>query len=323
MPQQNDSIRLNLSNFVGFNANQTGVNYEWDYSNLVANSEDLLYYRSSFNTPYAFYFLNLNTFGMQVSNGLELGTFRFEDVYNFFFINNNEFSANGIGFKFQGIPLAALYSNRDEIYRFPLQFGNRDSTTFSVSLNLPSIGVYKSSGYRLNTVDGWGKLKIPNGSFDVIRVKTLIFSNDSILADLNGFPLRFGFPNIREEIKWLAKGEKAPILQLDGRTIGGNFTPTRVAFKKIPKPGEINNNPNKVYDQFKLIANPIIDNQLLVGIPKSSLGNELKLFNLNGQLIASWQINTAGTNVYKLPILSSGIYLLQTANEHTQKVLIQ
>jgi hypothetical protein len=64
---------------------------------------------------YAFYFLGVNQYGTKIADSLGGGPFQFTDVYNFYRSASNDFRAEGVGFRNQGVPLAAYYSDEDEL----------------------------------------------------------------------------------------------------------------------------------------------------------------------------------------------------------------
>ena len=130
-----------------------------------------------------------------------------------------------------GVPLPAVYSSADVIYRFPIAFGNTDSSisAFDISLPLPApIGTVqvKRNQKRVNVVDAWGTMDTPAGSFSVLRVVSNIKRVDSLITSL--FPI--GFPSNPIEYKWLGSTKKVPVLQVNGNDVAGNFTPTSITF---------------------------------------------------------------------------------------------
>lgn len=232
MPSANDTLRYSNANPVpGLPIALSGPNQVWDFSSLVATNQDVESYRSSLQTPYAFFFLGLNKYGRKIADSLGVGAFMFKDVYNFFRKASNVFEVEGIGLRFQGIPLPAYYTDKDELYQFPLQYGDRDSSTFKFSINLPSLGAYSQVGYRINEVEGWGSITTPFGTFNCLKVKSSIVSKDSL--NIAGFPIPFTRRTI--EYKWLANGQKIPILEISGLQNGNNFNPTTIKYRDIPR----------------------------------------------------------------------------------------
>lgn len=233
MPEVNDTLRVSNS-FFGFRTDSvyrlTGENVNWDFSHLRPISQELQTYERAIFTPYGVFFLGFNKYGVKEADSLGIGQFKFRNIYQYFQSNNGSFQVEGIGLNFQGVPIPAYYFDNDELYSFPLDFGDVDSTTFAFQLGIEALGgAYESIGYRKNEVDGYGTITTPYGTFECIRVKATVNSTDSI--SIGGFA--FGIPNNRLEYKWLAKDERTPILEISGSVIRNQFIPTRVRYKDV------------------------------------------------------------------------------------------
>ncbi|MEM9888229.1 MAG: T9SS type A sorting domain-containing protein [Bacteroidota bacterium] len=230
MPSVDDTLRLSESFFDSLtraNYLVAGENVTWDFEHLRPLRQTVKNYERAIRTPYGFFFLGFNRYGVKQFDSLGVGEFQFREIYQYFKSDNREFRVEGIGLNFQGVPLPAYYRDEDEIYQFPLDYGDRDSSTFSFSLSIPALGGYESAGYRINTVDAWGTIKTPFGTFECIRVVSDIVSVDSI--GTAGF--KIGLPNVRKSYKWLANGVEVPILEIEGNLIAGNFVPTRIRYR--------------------------------------------------------------------------------------------
>ncbi|MEM0994123.1 MAG: T9SS type A sorting domain-containing protein [Bacteroidota bacterium] len=230
MPRVNDTLRLSEAFFDATTREryqQSGENITWDFEHLTPLRQTVKDFERAISTPYGFFFLGFNRYGVKQFDSLGIGAFQLREVYQYFKSDNREFRVEGIGLNFQGVPLPAYYSDEDEIYQFPLDYGDRDSSTFSFNLSLPAIGGYESEGYRINTVDAWGTIKTPFGAFECIRVVSDIVSIDSI----GTAGLKVGIPNVRKSYKWLANNVEVPILEIEGNEIVGNFVPTRVRYR--------------------------------------------------------------------------------------------
>jgi hypothetical protein len=123
-----------------------------------------------------------------------------------------------------------------------LAFGSADSSLSIFEINTPFLSFlyYKQRQKRVNHIDGWGKLKLPNGfDYDVLRVKSEIYAVDTIHIDttisVGGIPIPlnqgFNLPRPKSiEYKWLAKNKQAAILEVIGTENAGTFTPTTVRY---------------------------------------------------------------------------------------------
>lgn len=229
MPVSSDTIRYSVGTLDTLSAQvytQTDTNYVWDFSQLTANSQELSEYVPVGATPYNGFFAG--SYGIELIDTLTLGGQTITSVYDFYKNTAAQFEATGRGMNFQGFPLASIYSDPDEIYEFPLDYGDRDSSTFDFLTGIPFVANYSSTGYRINEVNGWGMVMTPYDTVACIRVVTDIVSTDSISILGTG---GFSFPNHVREIKWMANGEKIPMVQVSGTVAFGAFVPTEIRYR--------------------------------------------------------------------------------------------
>jgi hypothetical protein len=225
----NDTIRVSTaSNINSFNYELADTNYFWDFFTLESSSQRVEEYISVFRTgiTYNIYFADLpfnpNRANVAQQTNLTLpAIISNSDSYNFFDRNDNELQQVGIGTTLNGIETAIRFDNNDIIYKFPLQYGNLDTSDSDYDLDILGLAYYRFNQTRINEVDGWGTIVTPLDTFDAIRVKTTLIAEDSLYIDT----LNFGFnlPRGTEiQYKWLAPGRKIPVLQINTRSIFGN-----------------------------------------------------------------------------------------------------
>lgn len=312
MPAAGDTFRYANVQAISSNINvsKTGTNYLWDVSNLSKTDETILEYKRSAQTPYAFYFFN--TYGTLVADNLGFGQFSLSEVYNFYKNTSSNFTAEGIGFKFNGIPLGGFYTDKDEIYKFPLEYADRDSSSFKVTVAIPGLGSYKQGGTRINKVDGWGKVITPYKTYNnCIRIKSEISQVDSFSVT-QPFPVSFGFPSTRTEYKWLSNEDKVPVLETSGSTIAGNYVPTTVRYRYQAQP--TNPNPNTSVqqvgsaEQVKVYPNPATD-KIIVGLADNG-DSHVKLFSMEGKEQTVSFIATSEGIEIATQTLPTGFYML-------------
>ncbi len=243
MPKANDTLRYSMAPAGTFNFATTGMNTTWDFTGLVPSSQDVEKYASPLSSTYVIYFATA-TYGVK-ENNLSLGAFTggtgLSNVMGFYKNTATASVLLGRGVSYNSLPLGLTLAPKDTIYKFPLTVGRRDSCSFAGSLSLATLGGFIQSGYRITTVDGWGTIKTPFGQFDCIRVKSVIKEVDSV--SLSGFSIPI--PNNRTEYRWLAKGEKFPILEVVVTTGGlGVAGSTTVRYKDSYRPELFVNNAN-------------------------------------------------------------------------------
>ena len=243
MPSINDTIRYSVSNSNTLNFAQTGANYTWDYSTLNRTSQDLYRFQALLSTPYAtlaFTGMPAGAIGYKIADSIGTGQVAFKNIYNFYEKKSTGWSAVGTGFTLSAIPFPAggVYSDKDEIYTFPLNYNDKDSTTFEVTTPLGNalfkLGTFKQKGYRINTVEGWGTIKTPYGNnINCLKIKSKIVEIDSIKITTPATNL--GFQANRVEYKWISNTEKIPVLEVTGTVNNGTFTPNTIRYRDTYK----------------------------------------------------------------------------------------
>lgn len=251
MPSADDTARLSIASAVSLPSGwqSAGTSKSWDFSSIEPTATRLQEYKSSLRTTYAFYFFN--QIGEKIADTLGGGPLVFTNVQNFYVKNNNVFKATGIGYTASGIPLAANYTDEDEIYQFPLEYNDSDVSTFRFKFEVPGqqFVTYLQKGTRTNVVDAYGSIKTPYKTYtDVIRVKTILDQVDSLVTPLGSTPI----PRRQLIYKWLSQNEKVPVMEIRGTVTNGTYTPTEVlyrdSFQGLPDIFDPGNNTNITVD---------------------------------------------------------------------------
>lgn len=231
-PRPGDTLRVMNASATGLanRVQQTGANFNWNFSNLQPQADELLSHQAPLSTPYFFLALTAS-YGMKIADEIDLLVTAFRNVYDFYSVNNNRMAVVGRGVTVEGFPIPVIYTNADEVFFFPLTYGRKDSSTFAYNLNIPTLGGFSSRGGRLTEVDGWGTVTTPGGSYDCLRVKSTLRIIDSI--SFQGFNLSLP---LRTEVEyyWMAKSEKVPVLKIRGNSLFGIFQPTLVQYRYLP-----------------------------------------------------------------------------------------
>ncbi len=224
MPDIGDTIRYSEAtpvSMVGYNFTATGVNHTWNFSNLSHAGQTVDTFVAVLSTPIFYYpvFLGNATIAKK-EESVNMASFSLTNVYDFFKETPTDFTRVGFAAQLNGLPLPTLYTSPDSIYRFPLNYGNTDSCEFGFSISVPTLFSYDNESKRVNMADGWGTLTTPFGTFQTLRVKSVITSRDSIASDSLPFPIP---PTITTttEYKWLANGYRSPLLVATTRDLGG------------------------------------------------------------------------------------------------------
>jgi hypothetical protein len=245
MPVSGDTIRYSTaSTATALRFDTTGANMIWHYDSLTPNGQGVTNFKSALaiNLAYAALF-GLNDYGLKTADSLNLFILTLKNLYSFYKTSNSYLEINGQGVEYSGIPIPTSYTIPDKIYQFPLTFGRIDTSAYDINMSIPTFGGLRQTGTRINTVDGWGTIYTPFGSFSCIRLKSVTNEIDSIhVTSLN---LAFGIPISTTTYKWLANGIKIPVLEVAGNNFGGAFTPTSIKYR---------DNPHFIPPQFSVVA---------------------------------------------------------------------
>ncbi|HNQ13274.1 MAG TPA: T9SS type A sorting domain-containing protein [Bacteroidia bacterium] len=242
MPVAPDTaLRTRSTLILTINYSSTGPNHTWTYNNL-RNAEqpiDTFLTVGSTNPIYALIFADFS-FNPNRANVAQRGQalptnplFTSGESFDFFHRSSTEYRQVGIGSVVNGLPLPITYSDKDEVYSFPLNYGDVDSSTAAFNFGIPGLLSYYYTHTRINEVDGWGTLNIGSNSYNVLRVKSTIFAKDSIRLDSLGFNIVTPRATAHE-YKWLANGIEVPVLQINTSVIFGFEIVNEIIFRDDP-----------------------------------------------------------------------------------------
>lgn len=232
MPQLGDTLRVSLSAMVPQGYEQTGTGMNWDFASLEAQTQRLDSFINPNATPTAYYIFFGLLSGANLASPLsDLPGLPFTDGFNFYKKDNSAYSDLGLAYRTADIPIIpAKYDTPDKYYQFPMTYGQTWSSNAGFTLSLPGTGYISRQKNRTSEVDGWGTLTTPFGSFQTLRVKSIIAEHDSIYIDSLG--LGYGLDRTITEYKWLGNNQGIPLLQVTEE--GPLVTATYRDFYRMP-----------------------------------------------------------------------------------------
>ncbi len=260
MPEPGDTARTSMTIVLdGIDYIQTGPGYTWDFSSLIPLTQQIDTFISVSSTPVLYQAVFNNQFffpdhkatvARKLTEFSQLPGFEVTDTYQFLKNNNGDFKEVGYGVTLAGVPIPIAYNQIDTLYRFPLQYGNADSSVSSFEFDLPDIGYFGNHKTRKNTADGWGTLITPYGTFETLRLKTEIVEYDSLYVDSLGV----GFPVTRNivEYKWLSNDFHVPVLTVNEENSIATATYLDSARTVLTT---VKGNPSQEYS-FRVYPNP-------------------------------------------------------------------
>ncbi len=211
----------------------TGNGITWDFSDLapgLAGADTMV---SVGSTPllYQFFFNNPLLYPANQADhavrgqAMELATVQVQDVYEYFKSDGTSHRNVGFGATINGLPASVRRIPVDHVHRFPLQYGDQDTSFSAFEMEVPGIGFLREEQWRYNTVDGWGTLLLPGGaSHEVLRVASVLHRRDSVYIEQFGVGFAIDQPETVEH-KWIAAGMDLPVLHVT--TVAGVPTTAR------------------------------------------------------------------------------------------------
>lgn len=314
MPGSGDTARYSeISLFDSLDFISTGANYTWDFSYFTPINQGLYEYKAiSQINPVYFAFFGFSSFGQKIMDSLDIaGVITVYDIYDFYSGNSTSFKAVGRGMEFQGLPVPSDYSDNDEIYQFPLNYGDVDSSTWAVSFQLDTILQYHQSGTRLNEVEGWGTIMTPYDTVSCLKVKSTITEHDSLVISGFGLP---AIDRVRYEYKWLSLTEFVPMLQVNAEDIFGFPVVNSIRYRDNYR-ANVGISENSA-GTFSLYPNPVSDGGLNVIMPVPVKNLHYTVYSASGQLLANEQVNSTGNFMVDTQTLPAGLYLLRLSGEN-------
>lgn len=317
MPVAGDTLRHSIAAPVGtgINVNDSGANKTWAFVSLTAIAQGLDAYRTALSVDPAYLAYNIppTAYGYKVTDSLPLpGTIpvSVKDLYTFFNKKNNpsRYVAEGFGAKVSGLLVGAPYINEDTIYKFPLAYGNMDTSEFYMRANVPTIGTYVQSGTRITKVDGWGTITTPyfTAPTNCIRVRSEVNEVDSV--KVSSLPA-FGIPRTYVDYKWLVNGEHYPALWVTTTKVGNTETISSVRYREKYIPTAVNAVENNLTD-LKLYPNPASGGYSTLSVPGNWKVYTVDVYDVQGKLVNSIQNN----NRINTADLADGTYIVRVSS---------
>ena len=290
MPSPGDTIRKSTAlNIDFFDFSETGADYTWDYADLLPLIQTVDTFVKVTETPimyWPFFITSANMASPMADSPFP--QIPLTDVFSFYNNTGSGFSDVGFAATVYGIPLPFKYDNGDVLYDFPMNYNNVDSSHSGFEFGIPDIGYILVDRNRVNTVDGWGNLTTPYGTFEVLRLKSEVHEYDSLYLDTVGIGIPINLNYI--EYKWLAKGQKIPLLTATDYLFGmvvEYVDSIRDLTIDIPE------NVQLIDNGLHLYPNPVKDQLTLSFFLEKTGSIKISIFGIDGALRASF--NEYGT----------------------------
>ena len=328
MPSAGDTMRYSVASTTGISEGASGANQTWDFSNLQSTSQFVDEFLPVASTPITYVFtysLNSNM-GRLDNSALQIPTIplvniTIADVYNFYKSASSSFAQKGFGASINGFPIPIPYSASDVLVPLPLTTSSTSTSPYSYNIQIPSLGYYGRDAVRNNSVDGWGTLITPFGTFQTLRLRSELVYTDTIAIDQ--FGTGFQLPELTEvKYKWLAPGYGWPLLEITSglagvtRVIYRDHAPNSIGFDDLSNVTDVSIYPNPASE---------------IAVIKSELPSagtlDYSLFDAQGKLV--YQVNRgmqpAGPCMEFLALknlgISDGLYFIKIQHGKANPVI--
>jgi hypothetical protein len=323
-----DTVVMSTTTDPGIDFSSTGTNWTWDFSILTAESQSVFEYYdvSGISTLVDILFGNFAPADYRASyftifDDLPIDQFgqflpvNISNLFQFSRVTADSISSVGIALDVDGNQIPFRSDLIEKRYEFPLNFGDNYTGVGYTEMDLNPFAeiMWRQRRNRSTTVDGWGSITLPMGTFDVLRLKHTIEESDSLYGDFLGLgtPTWFGIDLPTSHIyEWIANGEKEPVLRIETSEAGGNEIVTNIEYRDLYDPSFASLDENAP-NNFKLYPNPATD---FITIDGPSAGSSFVLLNSKGQQVQEGILPANGK--ISVSSLQPGFYIFQSLSEN-------
>ncbi len=284
MPTPNIYTISKVAN-ISFNPDETGTDYTWDFSFLEYDTQLNDTFFSVTDAPYVYQYSYNNFLDPEhkatvvqntgtVTNAIQV--IEITDNYDYFKNSNSLYVKVGSGSTINGVPTVMKYDNVENITtNFPILMDATNSSISSAGNDIPNIGYYGQTVNRVNIVDGFGELTTPFGTFQTVRIKSILNIRDTIYYDDYSFGTAFDRPE-SVEYNWYADNQSIPLLTVKS-AVGSNYS---VTYKDSLRTTEIISQNNKTsFNVYPTVTSNIINVEF---DSNNSDKYEIRIFNESG-----------------------------------------
>ncbi|MDP2387530.1 MAG: PKD domain-containing protein [Bacteroidota bacterium] len=233
-----DTLYLTSSQLGAQNFDTTGANVFWDYSMLIGNGQRVLEWRAPNQTGFSFaqwpYLYNASNVNTSSTDGrtIMIGNLQYSDPNDYYLKNSLALEQRASSYKISvgstAFNVKNVYTSADVIYKFPLNYGNIDSSQASFTTSISTLYYRESSIKRVNKITGWGSVTTPYGSFaNVLKLESYSTQIDSIAVDTLQ-PVQDTI--YTRELKWLDPSKGYPVLTVTQIKVGNNYVTNQVEY---------------------------------------------------------------------------------------------
>jgi hypothetical protein len=316
MPVSGDTLRWSSANptIASINLTDTGTSRTWDFTSLTPTAQGVDAYKTALSVNVLYALISFSAYGYKVADSFpgigSLIPVSITELYTFYEkkSSNTKFSAVAFAAKIAGIPTPFNYTIDDDIFMFPLNYLDYDTSKYSLTIGVTGVGPIKQVGVRRTRVDAWGTIVTPyiTTPTNCIRVRSVVDGTDSISAG----SLVFAVPRKVVEYKWLINGQHYPALFVTTSITGTTERITSVRYRDVAR--VITSGVADVQPKLMPVTaypNPTTGKVHFDVAVQSGL--VISLYDVTGRCVAT----QTGTNELELSGLPAGKYLAQIASQ--------
>jgi hypothetical protein len=331
LPSAGDTFRMSVAaNPQSINIQKTGANKSWNFSNLTPTTQYVDTYRSLSSLPSIYGLLSFQKnvdFGRLEGALLEnlpmSDQLPIDEVYSFYNKDGGTYEQVAFGISILGQDVPAPFQNNDEVYKLPLTYQQKDSSTAFVNFPPSNIPIpdtfdfyFEESRKRTNHVDAWGTLTTPFGTFETLRVRTVVEREDSV--SIQGLNQGIEPPD-QVLFRWLTKDGGNPILQVRAQRVAGQVVVSNAIYQDSARnlgggpPTSIQKEEEA--SPFKVYPNPA-DEHLHLSLPGKQTVS-YQVYNMHGKsmLRGTKSIRNQQPGTIAIGELESGMYVIKLGNK--------
>lgn len=331
-----DTVRMSQASDNGYDYATTGSSYTWDFSMLTPDAQILKDFSPISNAPgfvqfifgtfapvkyQASYFMPSTDLPLaQITSFLPI---TIEDIFQYSRKTADSLTSVGISMKVSmngssnDLPIKS--DTIETPYDFPLIMGNSHFSRGYTSVDFNPIYDAKWNQHRtrLTTVDGFGSITTPYGTFDALRIKHDIDEMDSlymVLPIIGGtwVPLDVPESHIYE---WWTNGQKEPILRFTTNVVLGNEVVTAIEYRDIYRGLDAGIEESTL--DYSVYPNPVLNDLMITS--KDPI-TSIKIVNLNGETVKEQNLDHVLETMINVSDLPVGTYQVQLFSDQKSAV---
>jgi len=331
----NDTVRISQTMDPVIDYTLTGPSFNWDFSGLTATSQFLKKFEPvSFSsvlvqvdfgvlapTPYkASYFVESRDIPIDQLN--QFLPAELSNLNQFSKKTADSITSLGYSIAVNGQALPFKSDTIETRYKFPTNFEDTFSTRGYTYFDLNPVTDFKLKQYRQRTsvVDGFGTLITPFGTFEVLRIKSVINELDSVYQTFFGVGSWNTLPQtLTTEYEWWTQGKEEALLKIVELENNGIAQIRSIEYQDIYLGLDASIGENSF--EFNLGPNPA-DN--LISIDSDYTIEQIKVIDLDGSVVLKQNVNNVFKATIEISMLHAGVYFVEVSSGKftaTQKLI--